>query len=117
MKDALISLPEGLNEIYGETFQRIHAQSLDEASLASKALHWVFNAFRPLSVSELQHALAVEIGDRTLDEDNIPDVALLLSVCNGLLVHEGDSLNLVHYTLQEYLSTNQRHCFLKPRWR
>ena len=111
MKDALISLPEGLNETYGETFQRIHAQSLDEATLASKALYWVFNAFRPLSVSELQHALAVEMGDRTLDEDNIPNVALLLSVCNGLLVHEGDSLNMVHYTLQEYLELKSETLF------
>ena len=111
LKDALTSLPEGLNRTYDETFQRIHAQSLDQTVLARKALYWIFNASRPLRVSELQHALAVEIGDRTLDEDNIPEVALLLSVCNGLLIHECGFLNLVHYTLQEYLEHKSEALF------
>ena len=111
MKEALICLPEGLNGTYDETFQRVHAQSLDQAVLARKALYWIFYASRPLRVSELQHALAVEVGDQTLDEDNIPEVALLLSVCNGLLIHEGGFLNLVHYTLQEYLEHKSETLF------
>lgn len=111
LKDALLSLPEGLNKSYDETFRRVHAQNLDQATLARKALYWVFSASRPLTVSELQHALAVETGDRTLDEDNIPDEGLLLSVCNGLLIHEGGFLSLVHYTLQEYLEQEAETLF------
>lgn len=60
---------------------------------------------------ELQHALAVETGDHTLDEDNIPDEGLLFSVCNGLLIHEGGFLSLVHYTLQEYLELKAETLF------
>lgn len=54
---------------------------------------------------ELQHAMAVEAGDSILDEDNIPDGGLLLSVCNGLVTFEkeGGFLALVHYTFQQYL--------------
>ena len=54
---------------------------------------------------EIKHALAVEIGDPSLDEENIPDEGLLLSVCNGLVTYEeeGSFLTLVHYTFQQYL--------------
>lgn len=62
-------------------------------------------------MSELQHALAVETGDQSLDEDNIPEEGLLLSVCNGLLIHEGGFLSLVHYTLQEYLEHKAKTLF------
>jgi len=105
LKEALVSLPEGLNKTYDETFERVHAQSPDQANLARKAVYWVFFACRPLKMLELQHALAVEPGDKILDEENIPHEGLLLSVCNGLLIshREGGFLSLVHYTLQQYL--------------
>ena len=56
-------------------------------------------------MSEVQHAVAVEIGDQDLDDDNIPDEGLLLSVCNGLVTYEKETgfLALVHYTFQQYL--------------
>lgn len=105
MKDALKCLPEGLNDTYDETMKRIDSQHPDHATLARKALYWIFYAFRPLTVLELQHALAVETGDSSLDCDNIPEEELLLSVCNGLVEYkkEGGFLALVHYTFQQYL--------------
>ena len=112
-----MSLPEGLSKTYDETFERVHAQHQDLNYLARKALYWVFYASRPLTMVELQHALAVEIGDRTLDEDNIPDEELLLSACNGLLVYQKESgnLSLVHYTLQEYLNRKADIVFPKAQ--
>lgn len=64
-------------------------------------------------MSEIQHALAVETGDLTLDEDNIPEEGLLLSVCNGLVTYEkeGGFLALVHYTLQQYLEQKAESLF------
>ena len=54
---------------------------------------------------EVQHAVAVEISDQSLDDDNIPEEGLLLSVCNGLVTYQKESgfLALVHYTFQQYL--------------
>lgn len=62
---------------------------------------------------EIQHALAVETGDSTLDEDNIPEESLLLSVCNGLVTYEkeGGFLALVHYTFQQYLEQKAENLF------
>ena len=64
-------------------------------------------------MSELQHALAVETGDSDLDEDNIPEEGLLLSVCNGLVTYakEGSILALVHYTFQQYLEQKAETIF------
>lgn len=113
LKDALIALPEGLNNCYDETMERINSQHTDQATLARKVLSWVFYASQPLTMLEIQHALAVEAGDAHLDEDNIPDEGLLLSVCNGLVTYEkeGDFLALVHYTFQQYLEQKAENLF------
>ena len=113
MKDALKSLPEGLNNTYDETMKRIDSQHPDHAILAKKVLYWIFYAFRPLTVSELQHALAVETGDSNLDDDNIPEEELILSVCNGLVTREkeGGFLALVHYSFQQYLEQKAESLF------
>ena len=113
LKDALIALPEGLDKTYDETMERINSQHPDQATLAKKVLCWVFHAFRPLTVLEIQHALAVETGDSMLDEDNIPEQELLLSVCNGLVTFEkeGGFLALVHYTFQQYLERKAETLF------
>ena len=113
MKDALTALPEGLDNTYDETMVRINSQHPDQATLARRVLCWVFHAFRPLTVLELQHALAVETGDSMLDEDNIPEQELLLSVCNGLVTYEkeGGFLALVHYTFQQYLERKAKNLF------
>ena len=62
---------------------------------------------------EVQHAVAVEIGDQRLDDDNIPEEGLLLSVCNGLVTYEKESgfLALVHYTFQQYLERKAHSLF------
>ena len=106
-------LPEGLNDTYDETMDRINCQHTDQATLARKVLSWVFYASRPLTMLEIQHALAVETGDENLDEDNMPEEGLLLSVCNGLVTHEkeGGFLTLVHYTFQQYLEHKAQSLF------
>ncbi|KAL9070376.1 MAG: hypothetical protein Q9161_004935 [Pseudevernia consocians] len=113
LKNALAALPEGLNDTYDETMERINSQHTDQSTLASKVICWVFYASRPLTMLEIQHALAVETGDATLDEDNIPEEGLLLSVCNGLVTYEkeGGFLALVHYTFQQYLEQKAESLF------
>ena len=93
--------------------ERINSQHPDEAILARKVISWVFHASHPLTMPELQHALAVETGDSVLDEDNIPEEGLLLSVCNGLVTYEKERgcLALVHYTLQQYLQQKAESLF------
>lgn len=103
IKAALTLLPEGLDDMYDDTLERIQAQDSECASLAMKVLSWAYFALRPLNLEELQHALAIEPGDSFLDEDGLADKDLIISVCGGLVsVQEGDIVTFIHYTVQEY---------------
>ncbi|UKZ85715.1 uncharacterized protein TrAFT101_001564 [Trichoderma asperellum] len=69
-----------------------------------RVLGWIFYTARPLTVIELQNALAVEHGDTCLDDDGIPNRDLLVSVCAGIVMinDNSDTISFVHYTVQEY---------------
>jgi len=65
--------------------------------LAKRALSWITYAQTLLTTKELCHALAIQPGDKALNNDNV-------SVCAGLVTvdEESDIIRLVHYTTQEY---------------
>lgn len=112
IKAALDSLPEGLNSVYDELMIRIRVQNpRDHADLAIRVLGWIFYAVRPLTVQELQYALAIEVGDRDLDGDGIPDSETLVSVCAGMVTinPESETITLVHFTAQEYFQHDGMH--------
>ncbi|KAL7909981.1 hypothetical protein GGI35DRAFT_447561 [Trichoderma velutinum] len=112
---ALETLPTG-SEVYNETYnaamERIKGQT-GSRELAIQVLSWITCARRRLTTSELQHALAVEIGKSDLDEDNLPEIEDLVSVCVGLVTvdEESNIIRLVHYTTQEYFERTQSHWF------
>ena len=61
-----------------------------------------------MTSTELQHALAIEACDPTIDEENLSEVDTIISVCAGLVTIEKESntVRLVHHTTQEYLEQN-----------
>ena len=93
--------------------ERINTQQPGFRRLAEKALSWITCARRPLTTSELQHALAVVVGDSKLDEDNLERTERIISVCAGLATIDEESgiIRLVHYTTQEYFERTQRQWF------
>lgn len=113
LKVALDSLPEGLDETYDEVVERINTQNADDSALAWKVLGWILHSAQPLTVIELQHALAVEPGDSYLDEDSITGEELLTSVCGGIVTIQSESttIGLVHLSTQGYLMKNSKKLF------
>ncbi|KAJ7135735.1 ankyrin repeat-containing domain protein [Mycena epipterygia] len=113
LREALNNMPKDLEHTYDEAMERIERQSVDDRRIARLVLVWVSNAKRPLSVTELQEALAVEPGDTAFDSDNILDIEILLSVCAGLVVVDSTThiARLVHYTTQQYLDHIQTSHF------
>ena len=113
VRSALDTLPEDLFDTYQETIRRIKSQNEDHANLAIKVLCWIFYAPRPLTVQEIQCALAIEPEDTFLDEDGMPDQDLLISVCAGMVAinYESNVIGLVHYTAQEFLEKEQKRVF------
>lgn len=107
------NLPKEINGTYDEAMKRISSQVDEDVQLAKQVLSWLLYAQRPLTVTELQHALATEPEARALDEEALPDEGLLVSICAGLVVIENESsiIRLVHYTTQEYLERVQISLF------
>ncbi|KAF3222658.1 hypothetical protein TWF106_005464 [Orbilia oligospora] len=108
IKTALETLPIGETayaSAYETTLGRIKTNDSDPEKIANQALWWIVCAKRPLTTSELQHALAVEVGEPSLDEENLPEIQDIISLCAGLVTvdEESDIVRLVHYTAQEYL--------------
>ncbi|KAF8180043.1 hypothetical protein K438DRAFT_1603145, partial [Mycena galopus ATCC 62051] len=101
----LQKLPRTLDDSYNTAMERIEAQNEDNRKTAHSTLVWVANAKRPLKVSEITAALAIEPGDRQLHKENVRDIEIILSVCAGLVILDEQLkvVRLVHYTMQEYL--------------
>jgi hypothetical protein len=97
--------------------ERIEGQLIDQKHLAKQVLSWITCAKRPLTMMELQHALAVEVGESTLDRDNLPQAEDMVSVCAGLVVIDEETgiIRLVHYTTQEYFERTQERWFPNAR--
>lgn len=93
--------------------KRIEHQGPESVKFAKTVLSWITCAKRPLTIPELRHALAVEVGGSGLDQRDLPQVQDLISVCAGLVtVDQGsDIIRLFHYTAQEYFQQTQKQWF------
>lgn len=93
--------------------ERINRQKAGLKDLANRVLLWIIYAKRPLAPSELQHALAVEVGELKLDKENLPQIEDIVSVCAGLVTVDEESriIRLVHYTTQEYFKQTRERWF------
>ena len=112
---ALKELPKGLKSLdraYEKAIERIESQEPGFRHLAERVLLWITFSKRPLTSLELRHALAIEVGDSTLDEGNLEEIEEIISVCAGLVtVEEGNVACLIHYTTQQFLEfwPNTKH--------
>jgi ankyrin repeat protein len=100
---------DGLNATYEQAMQRIESQGKGAPDLAKRTLSWIIHSTRPLSTLELIHALAVRADMPKLDEEYIPGIDRLQSICVGLITVDEQSgiVRLVHYTAQVYLELEQ----------
>ena len=113
VRNRLKVLPTTLMSTYDEAISRIGNQDDDCKSIAFKTLAWVNHAFRPLSLRELQHALAVEPGGTELDEELIMDEGNITALCAGLIVVDlgTQAVSFVHYTAYNYFEEKRQAYF------
>lgn len=102
--EKLVTGSDAYDHAYTDAMERIEGQVAESKFLAKDVLSWITCATRSLSTLELQHVLAVEIGEPELDPDNLPEIEDIISVCAGLVTvdQESNIIRLVHYTTQEY---------------
>jgi ankyrin repeat protein len=113
MLEVLSKRSNALDHTYEMAMKTIERQTIPSQQLAKQVLLWITCAKRPLTPLELQHALAIEIGESNLDKDNLPEIDDMVSVCAGLVTvdEEHNVIRLVHYTTQEYFERTQKHWF------
>ena len=111
VKKALETLPEGVNGLdlaYDGALRRIESQRDGFRLLAKRLLGWLTYSKRLMTITEVQHALAIEPDTLDLDKENLSDLDEIVSFCAGLVIvdEETQIIRLVHYTTQEYLRRN-----------
>ena len=89
VRTALGNLPKGLDDTYDEAMERVERQDDNRKQLAKRVLSWISYVVRPMTVNELQHALAVVPNTTNIDLEAIIDEEILISVCAGLIVADG----------------------------
>ena len=105
VRSALENLPKELNDTFHDAMLRIQNQDQESVKLAHNVLAWTVNTYRPLTMREMQHALAIQPNYFEHDEEAIIDDDLIISVCLGLVTKDRTitELRLIHYSAQKYL--------------
>ena len=113
LRRALQTLPKELDRTYDDTMFRIENQDFQKIERARQVLSWISFAERPLTLRELQCALALEAEDTEFDEEAVPNENALLSVCCGLVVveHKSHIVRFVHFTTETYIQQIRRTRF------
>ncbi|MCJ1383169.1 hypothetical protein MMC17_006282 [Xylographa soralifera] len=117
VKRALRKLSTDVTKIYKDILDRIEDQGKGDVELAKRTLYWLVLVYRPLSVSELRQALAVEPEETEFDPENETELSILFRVTSGLITADGDqgAVRVVHRTAQEYFEDNWKELFPKAQ--
>ncbi|KAK0445032.1 uncharacterized protein EV420DRAFT_1648548 [Desarmillaria tabescens] len=108
----LNELPQTMEIAYTYLLERIDHKAELEKNLAYRAFGWLAFSERPLTILELQHALAVESGTRELNPYNITGYGVIADSCAGLVVSDYRGYpRFVHKSAQEFIATHQDKLF------
>ncbi|KAF2175297.1 hypothetical protein K469DRAFT_765560, partial [Zopfia rhizophila CBS 207.26] len=109
LKQALTTLPTNLATCFGDALTRIKTQPDWRRKIALHVLSWTMNAWRPLTIGEIQHALATEPGDTEFAMDGITPPNLLIESCAGLVIFHEDSglIRLANASIKQHLELSR----------
>lgn len=95
---------QGLDTMYERAIQRIDSQEEGFRLMARQVLAWITHMKRPLTTAEIQYAVATRTGMTDIDEDFLPEIEDLVSICAGLVTTDEEKgiIRWIHYTTQEY---------------
>ncbi|KAJ5738101.1 hypothetical protein N7493_001256 [Penicillium malachiteum] len=100
-----------VDDAYQNIVECINNQDPRRQRLAKDTLSWVICAKRPLTPLELRTALAIELGESDLNDEDLYDLEDIISSCSGLITVGSDGtkevVQLAHYTMHEYFTRHQ----------
>ncbi|QGA21503.1 hypothetical protein EYB26_009214 [Talaromyces marneffei] len=116
LRQALTTMPKGLNDTYAQILSRI---SDNDYEVAIRILHWLLFSARPLYIEELAELAAMDMNAEPFEEiECLWDPADVLNICPNLLTtieeHPEDSekeprllVRLAHISIREYLLSSE----------
>ena len=116
VRDLLQDLPKDFNVLYEQVMERINTPAnINENSpaLAKKMLSWIVCTHRPLTLMEMQDALAIDPKDTEFDPNAICDKVTLLEITAGPVTVASDAgeVRLVHLTAHAYFERQRERWF------
>lgn len=108
-RKALKNLPPTLNATYERILKRVNASNKDVQLLVSRTLRWIIHQSTEfqaeLTTKALCEAVSINIGDRRMDVDAVPDEVEIHRWCSSLVRQSADGrrLELAHFTVKEFL--------------
>ena len=108
IEDILNDLPAGLQKAYLRIFHRLTMEPRRRQEAACALFCWLACTERPLSLAELECALALRLGDQSLEPAaQMVNLQILLDEVCGSLVevvgNESPVIRFVHVTIKEFL--------------
>ncbi|KAF9776443.1 hypothetical protein IL306_005365 [Fusarium sp. DS 682] len=104
IRRSLQGLPLDLHATFDRALDRI-VRNKSNTTIVQKAFTLIKAALEPLTLTQLREALSVEIGQQTLnDDDLISGIDRLPTWCENLVcVEEADTVHFSHHSIQKYL--------------
>ncbi|TFK67250.1 hypothetical protein BDN72DRAFT_915034, partial [Pluteus cervinus] len=90
---AISQIPSDLDAHFDLTLKRISEQRSDLVELAKMVLMWLLHACRPLTATELCHAVGIQVGSNKFSVQGLTSPTMIIQACLGFvtLQKEGDS--------------------------
>ncbi|KAH6873709.1 hypothetical protein BKA70DRAFT_281891 [Coprinopsis sp. MPI-PUGE-AT-0042] len=116
VRQTLEDFPLSIQDVYGQTWHRILAQKSSHVLLAKTALLWVLNSSRPMTIEELERAVATSPETYKFEPNRLAPGMTLMALCRGLVTLEEESglVRLVHYTARDTLQELLQDWFPHP---
>lgn len=108
--NGLESVSDPYSVLYANSMQRLQENNeTGDTKLGLTTICWLLLAKRPLRLSEMLHALAIDERIPHLDTENVPLVLHIVDACAGLIVVDetNGTVGLFHKTFYEYLVKNR----------
>ncbi|EAU89676.2 ankyrin repeat domain-containing protein 50 [Coprinopsis cinerea okayama7 len=80
LRKKLASLPSGVEDMYRDAWRRMGIQDKEKALLARRVIAWLVYTDQPLTMTMLQHALAVDPESGRFDSQHLVDPGLIVTL-------------------------------------
>lgn len=91
VRRTLAAFPVNIEDLYLQTWDRIVKRNPTRVELAKVVLLWVLNSSRPMTLEELECAVATSPKTYKFERGKLVPWMYLLSLCRGLVTFEEES--------------------------